>query len=129
MAVPNQRKIIIERTSDKVQKDFFKVSNDSLEEAMFNLSNNEFKLWVYLADNAHGYQLDLYPVDFCKTANLSISTYRRDFKKLIEKGYLIKSKKAKDVYLFKEKSDKVNKPDVIMSMSTADIEKLKKELF
>lgn len=96
---------------------------------MFNLSNSAFKLWIYLVDNADGYKLDLYPVDFCNVANISYSTYQRKFDELIEKGYLIKSKKAKDMYLFKEKSDKANNPDVIMSMSTADIEKLERELF
>ena len=30
MSVPNQKKILIERTSDKVMKDFLKVSNKNL---------------------------------------------------------------------------------------------------
>ena len=33
--------------------------------AMYNLKPSTFKLWIYFVDNANGYALDLYPVDFC----------------------------------------------------------------
>ena len=58
---------------------------------MYNLKPSSFMLWVYLADNANGYSLDLYPVDFCTKTTLSKSTYDRSFNELLEKGYLIKS--------------------------------------
>lgn len=44
MSVPNQKKIIIERSSENVRKDFLKVSNENLNLAMYNLSPNTFKL-------------------------------------------------------------------------------------
>lgn len=49
--------------------------------------------------------MDLYPVDFTNKSGLSYKTYTRCFQELEEKGYLIKSKKQKNLYLFKEKSD------------------------
>ena len=55
---------------------------------MYNLKGNAFKLWIYFVDNAEGYTMDLYPVDFCTKANVSVSTYRRAFEDLLDKGYL-----------------------------------------
>ena len=65
-----------------------KVANQILEIAMYNLKGNAFKLWIYFVDNAEGYTMDLYPVDFCTKANVSVSTYRRAFEDLLDKGYL-----------------------------------------
>lgn len=44
MSVPNQKKIIIERSSENCRKDFLKVSNNNLHLAMYNLSSNAFIL-------------------------------------------------------------------------------------
>ena len=120
MSVPNQKKILIERTSEKVMKDYLKVSNDSLEIAMYNLKGNAFKLWIYFADNKNGYAMDLYPVDFCTKAKVSDSTYRRAFEELEKKGYLIKSSKQDNLYLFREVSlsDEIEKPDEVNSIDT-----------
>ena len=70
MSVPNQKKIIIERSSENVRKDYLKVSNESLHIAMYNLTPSTFLLWIYFTDNSKGYQLDLYPVDFLNLTNL-----------------------------------------------------------
>jgi hypothetical protein len=124
MSVPNQKKIIIERSSDNVRKDFLKVSNESLKKAMYNLNPSTFMLWIYLVDNAHGYPLDLYPIDFCNITGLSDSTYRRAFKELEEKGHLIKSPKQKNLYLFKEESLQASSPDLICSLDKKDFNEL-----
>lgn len=131
MSVPNQKKILIERTSLNAQKDYLKVSNQNLDVAMYNLKGAAFKLWVYFADNKNGYILDLYPVDFCTKAKVSDSTYRRAFETLEEKGYLIKSPKQKNLYLFSEESnsDKLSLPDEINSIDTNDFKELKQKYF
>lgn len=129
MSVPNQKKIIIERSSDSVRKDFLKVSNDSLRSAMYNLGSSAFMLWIYFVDNAHGYSLDLYPIDFCTITGLSDSTYRRAFKELEEKGYLISSPKQKNLYLFKEISLEAKSPDVVNSLDIKDFNELKSLFF
>ena len=131
MSVPNQKKIIIERSSEKARKDFLKVSNESLHLAMYNLTPSTFLLWIYFTDNAKGYQLDLYPVDFLNLTNLSRSTYDRAFKELEEKGYLIKSSKQKNLYLFKEisESDMIVKIDEVVSLEKEDLEKIKADFF
>lgn len=129
MPVPNQKKIYIKRDSDTARKDYLKVSNDNLHEAMFNLKPSSFLLWIYFADNANGYAMDLYPVDFTNITGLSRTTYVKCFKELEEKGYLIKSTKKNNVYLFQEVSDKAEKPDVIETLDTEEFENIKKELF
>lgn len=131
MSVPNQKKIIIERSSENCRKDFLKVSNNNLHLAMYNLSSNAFILWIYFTDNANGYPLDLYPIDFINITNLSRSTYDRAFKELEEKGYLIKSSIKKNLYLFKEESEsnKIIKIDEVLSLEKDDLENIKEKYF
>ena len=129
MSVPNQKKIIIERSSDNVRKNYLKVSNESLIAAMYNLKPSAFMLWIYFADNANGYSMDLYPIDFCTKTKLSKSTYDRAFTELETKGYLIKSLKKPNLYMFKEVSDKAEALDCVKSLDTMDFEELKAEFF
>ena len=129
MSVPNKKKIIIERSSDNARKDYLKVSNESLRSAMYNLGSSAFLLWIYFVDNANGYSLDLYPIDFCTITGLSDSTYRRAFKELEEKGYLLSSQKQKNLYLFKEKSSKASSPDVVNSLDNKDFNEIKSLFF
>lgn len=131
MSVPNQKKIIIERSSDIAKKDFLKVSNENLNLAMYYLKATTFMLWIYFCDNQNGYQLDLYPSDFMKKTGLSRSTYDRAFEELEEKGYLKKSKVYKNYYLFSEVGnyDFIPTSDEIISLNKEDLEEVKKKFF
>lgn len=129
MPVPNQKKIYIKRDSDTAKKDYLKVSNESLHEAMYNLKPSTFMLWTYLVDNANGYRMDLYPIDFINITGLSRSTYIKCFKELEDKGYLIQSNKQNNVYLFQEISDTAEKQDLIETLNAEEFENIKKELF
>lgn len=131
MSVPNQKKIIIERKSVKDTSDYFKVSNTNLYLAMYNLKPNAFKLWVYFADNKNGYKLDLYPIDFLNKSGSSRSTYDRAFTELEEMGYLIKSEKQKNLYLFKEvsESNKIQDIDEVWTLDIEKLEDIKEEYF
>ena len=104
MRKPNQRTIIVERTTESIKKDYFKVSNTNLREAMYNLKSNAFKLWCYLCDNSDQWQFDLYSCDFIRVAKVDSSTYQRAFDQLVEAGYLIPSTKRDNVYKFVEQS-------------------------
>lgn len=132
MSVPNQKKIIIERHSDKARVDYLKISNESLNLAMYNLKPSAFMLWIYFTDNSNGYKLDLYPVDFINKTGLSRSTYDRAFEELEEKGYLIKSKSQNNLYLFSEISDFVDIPkkgDEVISLEKDSLEEIKRKYF
>lgn len=129
MSVPNQKKIFIKRDSDNVRVDYLKVSNDNLHAAMYNLSSSGFMLWIYFVDNANGYNMELYPVDFMSVTGLSDSTYRRAFKELEEKGYLIKSPVKRNYYLFKEKSDTADSRDEVETLDTDTFNNVLSEYF
>lgn len=131
MSVPNQKKIIIERSSDLVKKDYLKVSNENLNLAMYDLKPSAFMLWIYFCDNQNGYQLDLYPVDFTNKTGLSRSTYDRAFEELENKGYLKKSKNKKNLYLFNEVSELSNIPgeDNVVILEKASLEDIKRKYF
>lgn len=133
MSVPNQRKIIIERERESLfcSKDFFKVTTKNLQLAMYNLKPSAFMLWIYFADNKNGYVIDVYVVDFINKTGLSRSSYNRAFEELIEKGYLIKSHKQSNLYLFKEKSESNNICyfDKVQCLESDKLEKMKDEYF
>lgn len=132
MSVPNQKKIIIERHSDKTRENYLKISNESLNLAMYNLKPSAFMLWIYFTDNSNGYKLDLYPVNFINKTGLSRSTYDRAFEELEEKGYLIKSKSQNNLYLFSEISDFgyiPKKGDEVISLEKASLEEIKRKYF
>ena len=98
---------------------------------MYNLKGNAFKLWIYFVDNKNGYAMDLYPVDFCTKVKVADSTYRRAFEELEDKGYLIKSSKQQNLYLFKEvsTSNKIEKPDEVNSIDTDNFAEIKRNYF
>lgn len=129
MSVPNQKKIYIERSSDNARKDYLKVSNQNLNLAMYNLGPSAFMLWIYFTDNANGYALDLYPSDFLSKTRLSDSTFRRSFKELVDKGYLLQHPTKKNTYMFREISDKAEYPDIICSFDKDDFELIKSEFY
>ena len=133
MSVPNQRKIIVKRTTDTVRKEYFKISNKNLRLAMYNLKGNAFKLYCYLCDNEDGWDFDLYPCDFQRVANVSHDTYLSAFKQLEEKGYLKQSNTRKNVYQFKEEGSKVSpipqKQDEIQTIDETEFEELEETEF
>lgn len=88
-----------------MRKDYFKISNANLRLAMYNLKGNAFKLYCYLCDNKNQWEMDLYPCDFQRVANVSADTYRSAFNQLVVKGYLRPSKARKNVYQFVEESE------------------------
>jgi len=96
---------------------------------MYNLKANAFKLWIYFVDNKNEYKLELYPVDFTNKANVARSTYYDAFKELEEKGYLIRSKKQRNLYLFKEKSKNTDNFDLINSVNKESFSKIKQDYF
>ena len=126
MSVPNQRRIVVKRFSDKARSDYFKISNKSLEIAMFHLKGNQFKLYCYLCDNSNGYSFDLYPCDFQRKANVSYDTYKACFKALQDKGFLVPSKNSNNTFMFLEESKLglklPDKNDMIVSLDESDFE-------
>lgn len=134
MGVANQRTIYIQRTSDKATQNYLKVSNENLNKAVRDLDGKSFKLYIYLVDNSNGFRVEMYHTHFCQWANLSESSYRRAWAELEEKGYIIKSEKKDNVYLFREASNTYQerngkKEDVIKTVGKEELDKIKEMYF
>lgn len=85
----NQKTLTINKPS--LTKDDIKVliKRETLEAAARNLTGNEFKLYMYLASNADGYELDFAPKFFKRDYGVGEDTARKCMKNLEEKGYLV----------------------------------------
>lgn len=101
---------------------------------MFNIKTmGGIKLYLYLCDNANGYEFDLYSCDFERIANVSPDTYLDAFNLLVEKGYLIPHKTSKTTYMFLEESiynlSFPDKADKIVTLDESEFEMEKKRNF
>ena len=54
-----------------------------------DLGAHALRLYLYLASNADGYKLALSPADIRQRVGMPSSTYRDQFEKLVDKGYLV----------------------------------------
>ena len=84
---PNQRMIHIHR--ERATSDFLGIKNENWQAASRDLGAHALRLYLYLAANADGYRLALSPADIRQTIGMPQSTYRDQFIKLVDKGYLV----------------------------------------
>ena len=85
--VPNQRVIKIHREIAK--QDFLGIKNSNWQAAARDLGAHALMLYLYFASNKEGYELALSPVAIRQAIGMPTSTYRDQFVKLIDKGYLV----------------------------------------
>ena len=119
---PNQRSIRINKT--KVEKSsglaFACIYKENILEAMGNLKNSTFKVWLYLASNKNNYNLEYSPAYLSKVINISIQTAKNAFNELLNKGYLIKDETNKYRYDFYEKPIKREEVREILNPYTGE---------
>lgn len=84
---PNQRVIKIHR--EKVERDFLGIKNSSWQAAARDLRAHGLLLYLYLASNADNFELAFSPADVSESIGMPRSTCSDQFKKLIDKGYLV----------------------------------------
>ena len=87
MTVPNQRQIAIHRT--RVSSDFLGIKNAHWQAAARNLGAHALMLYLYLASNADGFMMALSPAAIRQAIGMPQSTYRDQFIKLVDRGYLV----------------------------------------
>ena len=85
--VPNQRLIAIHR--ERAASDFLGIKNDNWQAAARDLGAHALMLYLYLASNADGFTLALSPAAIRQAVGMPQSTYRDQFTKLIDRGYLV----------------------------------------
>ena len=85
--VPNQRLIAIHR--ERAASDFLGIKNSNWQAAARDLGAHALMLYLYFASNANGFTLALSPAAIRQAVGMPPSTYRDQFIKLIDKGYLV----------------------------------------
>lgn len=85
--VPNQRLVAIHR--ERAASDFLGIKNSSWQAAARDLGAHALMLYLYFASNANGFMLALSPAAIRQAVGMPSSTYRDQFIKLIDKGYLV----------------------------------------
>ena len=85
--VPNQRVIAIHR--ERATTDFLGIKNSHWQAAARDLGEHALMLYLYFASNANGFMLALSPAAIRQAVGMPASTYRDQFVRLIDKGYLV----------------------------------------
>ena len=96
--VPNQRIVHIHR--EQVASDFLGIKNENWRAAARDLGAHALLLYLYLAANKEGFKLALSPAAIRQSIGMPSQTYRDQFSKLIDKGYLVQT--VGNVYDFYE---------------------------
>ena len=85
--VANQRLVEIHR--ERATSDFLGIKNISWQSAARDLGAHALMLYLYFASNANGFKLALSPAAIRQAVGMPASTYRDQFVKLLDKGYLV----------------------------------------
>ena len=85
--VPNQRLVEIHR--ERATSDFLGIKNINWQAAARDLGAHALMLYLYFASNANGFTLALSPAAIRQAVGMPASTYRDQFVKLTDKGYLV----------------------------------------
>ncbi len=97
--VANQRVVNIHR--QHASSDFLGIKNSNWQAAARDLGAHALLLYLYLAANKDGFSLALSPSAIRQTIGMPQQTYRDQFLKLIDKGYLVKRENS-NIYDFYE---------------------------
>lgn len=85
--VPNQRVVTIHR--ERAASDFLGIKNSHWQAAARDLGAHALMLYLYFASNANGFTLALSPAAIRQAIGMPPQTYRDQFIKLIDRGYLV----------------------------------------
>lgn len=85
--VPNQRIIKIHRI--KPGSNYLGIKNDNWQAAARDLGAHGLMLYLYFSANADNFPLALSPAAIRQAVGMPTSTYRDQFLRLIDKGYIV----------------------------------------
>ena len=115
--VPNQRLIAIHR--ERASSDFLGIKNSNWQAAARDLGAHALMLYLYFASNANGYLLALSPAAIRQAVGMPQSTYRDQFTKLIDRGYLVQRGDS-NTYDFYETPQRVTHTEPIETIDGLD---------
>lgn len=115
--VPNQRTVFIHR--NELVYDFLGIQNANWQAAARDLGAHALMLYLYLASNANNYEFALSPAAIRQSIGMPASTYRDQFVKLVDKGYLVQRKES-TIYDFYETPQRVTHTEPIETIDGLD---------
>ena len=87
MSVPNQKIVIINKPS--YTEKFLQIGISEWQEAMSKMNYSTFCLYLYLAGNMNGFNLELSKEAFANATGFKKTSYHDGLKKLQDLGYLV----------------------------------------
>lgn len=103
MPVPNQRIVKVHRDMPRENEgNFLLIKKSNLYEAYRTLNATALCLYLYLAGNKDGFNLEYSPKAIHAEMGLPESTCRDQFKVLVEKGYLVPKHDGSNIFDFYE---------------------------
>lgn len=103
MPVPYQRVVNIHRDMPrKNEGNFLLIKKNNLYEAYRTLNATALCLYLYLAGNMDGYNLEFSPKAIHDEMGMPVSTCQDQFKVLVAKGYLVPKHEGSNIYDFYE---------------------------
>jgi hypothetical protein len=105
---PNQRVVHIHKKKGSPDQPFLQIRNDEWQRAARELTGAAFKLYIYLAANADGFDLALSKEDVMNCTGIKSDAYYDSFNLLVTKGYLVKVQgNIYNFYTYLEKPEEV----------------------
>lgn len=89
VSYPNQRTVRVHR--ERASSDFLGIKNENWKYALKDLQPYAFSLYLYFAANADNYTFSLSPEAVNQDIGMARSTYRDQFVRLVNKGYLVQT--------------------------------------
>ena len=99
---PNQKQIHVKKEECNKNNTYTTINIYALQEAMKNLSNAEFKIWMYFAKNTNNYEFDLSPAEAAMNWGIKKNTMQETIRKFIELGYMVNIDGVGNRYYFFE---------------------------
>ena len=106
MSVPNQRIVKVHRAMPGKEGNFLQIKKSNLYEAYRTLNATALCLYLFLAGNKDGSNLEYSPKAIHAEMGMPESTCRDQFKVLVEKGYLVPKHEGSNIFDFYEKPNK-----------------------
>ena len=122
MSFPNQKIIKIHK-ENKQKEPFVSLNVQTMTAAYKDLNATAFYLYLCLCCNKDGFQLEFSPANIATNFGMPDSTVRDQFKKLVEKKYLVPIQKGSNIYNF------YAEPPHLIEIKAKEKERLQHEAF
>lgn len=122
MSVPNQNIVYIHK-SNRQEPPFVSLNLKTMSAAYKELGNAfTFYLYLVLCCNQNGHRLEFSPQQIQNEFNMPVTTVRDQFKKLIEKKFLVQKNEGSNVYDFYAEPEFLRSEKIVVQAKTQESE-------